>query len=51
MKIGKRVQTPDGPGIIIESIGPIPKSKPILVKLDKMIGAHRNFYYSATELK
>lgn len=52
MKVGSKVKTPDGPGVIIKPIGmPPEKDKPILVRLNKPIGMYNNFYYSENELK
>ena len=51
MRVGTKVKTPDGRGLVIESIGPAPKNKPILVRLDKRIGIYHNFFYSMNELK
>lgn len=52
MKPGTKVKTPDGKGVVIKPIGrPIDSSKPILVRLDKMIEMYHNFYYSKDEIK
>lgn len=50
-KVGNRVMTPNGHGVIIDTIGKPPKGKQYLVQLDQMIFPHYNFYYSPSELK
>lgn len=49
MKIGDKVKTPHGNGVIIKHIGKPPKGMR-LVRLNKPIGMYNNFYYSKDEL-
>lgn len=51
MKLGTKVKTPDGNGVVIKCIGkPVEKEKPILVRLDKPIGMYQNYFYGKDEI-
>lgn len=51
IKVGDRVNTPDGNGERIGNIGKPPINGQLLICLDKTIKGYCNFYYSPNELK
>lgn len=51
IRIGTRVDTPDGRGKVVPHHGRKPAGKDYLVFLDKAIGLYRQFYYSKEEVR